>query len=220
MPVPKAAEAAVAALFSAINTQDVGATLRLLDPQGPLACAFDLWGFPALALYVSWGEAVRWQEVSGDGEAVAVRWGVQGHGVQLALRERDRGWQVYAAEPRADEASILNPAFALAEAGGMHEPWLAPPPDEVEALLRERGTDRLLGPSALVSRILLWRLAQRFLELPPLPPRAWAAAMEYQATRQGDGSRATELALHCYGADKRELERAMFLLQAGWRLHT
>jgi hypothetical protein len=158
---------------------------------------------------------VRFPELAGDATAVSARWGQRG--ARFALRERPAGCQVYAAEPRADDASPLNPAFALAQAGGMREPWRGPAPDEVEALLRQRGTDRLLGPGALVDRILLWRLAARVLELPPLPPRAWAAAMEYQLIRQDP--RAAELATHCYGANRRELERAIFLLEAGWRIH-
>jgi hypothetical protein len=205
------------ALFLALNTQDEVALGALLDPQGPLACAFDLWGWAAMALYVTWGEPVRFPELAMEGDTLTARWGLRG--ARFAIRDHGEGLVIYAAEPRADENSPLNPAFALAQAGGMREPWRAPAPDEVEALLRERGTDRLLGPSALVDRILLWRLAKRYLELPPLAPRAWAAAMEFQVTRQDDAAKAADRALHCYGANRRELERAIFLLEAGWRLH-
>lgn len=206
-------------IFNAIKHQDDVTLMPLLDPQGPLACAYDLWGWPAIELYVTWGEVVFWPKLAQNGNVVIASWGSLEHGVQLEMRSNEKGWQLYDATPRIDGHSPLNPALKLAETGGMRLPWRSPPQDDVEALLRERGTDRLMGPTALVSRVLLWRLAVKYLQLPPLTPRAWAAAMEYQLISRNEPERAAEHAAQCYGASRRELERAIFLLEAGWRLH-
>lgn len=218
MPIPACQE-----LFTAIADANEQAIARLLEPRGPLACAVDLWGLPALDLFVSWGEAPARPELAlAEAEAgratVVARW-QGGHGSRIELRPGGDGWRIYAAVPKAGEDAPANPAFALAEAGGMRLPWRSPAPDAVEALLRERGMGRLLGARAHVERILLWRLALSTLNLPPLTPAAWAAAMEYQLVRHEDAARAAELAMACYGATRRELERATFLLEAGWRLH-
>jgi hypothetical protein len=213
----------VAALLRAVVAREPKGLLALLEPQGPLACAYDLWGWPALEMLLSWGERVTDPyiecDVAGPQHATAtVRWGIEGHGARIELRLRRERWQAYAALPRTDELGPINPAFRLAEAVGPRLDWRAPTSDPVEALLRVRGLERTLGLTALVERVLLWRLAAVSLKLPPLTPETWAAAMEYQLLRRAGEKRAAEMATACYGASRRELERATFLLEAGWRL--
>jgi hypothetical protein len=213
----------VAALLRAIDMKTPKPLMALLEPQGPLACAYDLWGWPALEILVSWGEAAVKPQIevaleAPDRATATVRWGAQGHGSLLELRRRRERWQAYAAVPRAHEDSPVNPAYALAEAAGPHLAWREPTHDLVETLLRSRGLERTLGLTALLERVLLWRLAAASLKLPPLTAETWAAAMEYQLLRRSGENRAAEMATACYGASRRDLERATFLLEAGWRL--
>lgn len=85
--------------------------------------------------------------------------------------------------------------------------------DDVEALL----TNGTQDPTALAARLGHWAAA-RAMQLPALTPEVWAAAMAYLALRPAEPERAAELACAEFGVPRRQLERAIFLLEAGQRL--